>query len=137
MALVGSPTRAHLRRGCPLPGHRQVQKEELVLAWLYLLGAIGVELFATTALKLSDGFTKIWWTLAMGLGYGVAFYLLSLVVKTIPLGVAYAVWSGVGTLGAVLISILVFKSDAGLAVWIGAALVIGGVVIMNLGSNAH
>jgi len=107
------------------------------MAWIYLIGAIAFELFATTALKLSDGFTKLWWTLGMGLGYGLAFYLLSLVVKTIPLGVAYAVWSGVGTLGAVLISIFVFKADTSLAVWIGAALVIGGVVIMNLGSNAH
>jgi len=99
--------------------------------------AIAFELFATTALKLSDGFTKLWWTLGMAVGYGFAFYLLSLVVKTKPLGVAYAVWSGIGTLGAVLISIWLFKADASLLVWIGAALVIGGVVLMNMGSNAH
>jgi len=102
-----------------------------------LTGAIAFELFATTALKLSDGFTKLWWTLGMAVGYGFAFYLLSLVVKTMPLGVAYAVWSGIGTLGAVLISIWLFKADASLLVWIGAALVIGGVVLMNMGSNAH
>ena len=75
------------------------------MAWIYLLGAIAFELFATTALKLSDGFTKLWWTLGMAVGYGFAFYLLSLVVKTIPLGLAYAVWSGIGTLGAILVSI--------------------------------
>ncbi len=102
-----------------------------------MTGAIAFELFATTALKLSDGFTKLWWTLGMAVGYGFAFYLLSLVVKTMPLGVAYAVWSGIGTLGAVLISIWLFKADASLLVWIGAALVIGGVVLMNMGSNAH
>lgn len=107
------------------------------MAWIYLTGAIAFELFATTALKLSDGFTKLWWTLGMAVGYGFAFYLLSLVVKTMPLGVAYAVWSGIGTLGAVLISIWLFKADASLPVWIGAALVIGGVVLMNMGSNAH
>lgn len=107
------------------------------MAWVYLFGAISFELFATTALKLSEGFTKLWWTLGMGLGYGIAFYLLSLVVKTIPLGLAYAVWSGIGTLGAILISIFIFKADASLLVWIGAALVIGGVVLMNMGSNAH
>lgn len=107
------------------------------MAWNYLIGAIILELFATTALKLSDGFTKLWWTLGMAVGYGFAFYLLSLVVKTIPLGIAYAVWSGIGTLGAVLISIWIFKADASLLVWIGAALVIGGVVLMNMGSNAH
>ena len=102
-----------------------------------MIGAIAFELFATTALKLSDGFTKLWWTLGMAVGYGFAFYLLSLVVKTMPLGVAYAVWSGIGTLGAVLISIWLFKADASLLVWLGAALVIGGVVLMNMGSNAH
>ena len=107
------------------------------MAWIYLTGAIAFELFATTALKLSDGFTKLWWTLGMAVGYGFAFYLLSLVVKTMPLGVAYAVWSGIGTLGAVLISIWLFKADASLLVWIGATLVIGGVVLMNMGSNAH
>jgi small multidrug resistance pump len=107
------------------------------MAWIYLTGAIAFELFATTALKLSDGFTKLWWTLGMAVGYGFAFYLLSLVVKTMPLGVAYAVWSGIGTLGAVLISIWLFKADASLLVCIGAALVIGGVVLMNMGSNAH
>lgn len=107
------------------------------MAWIYLVGAIAFELFATTALKLSDGFTKLGWTLAMAVGYGAAFYLLSLVVRTMNLGVAYAVWSGVGTLGAVLISIWLFKADASLLVWIGAALVIGGVVLMNIGSNAH
>jgi small multidrug resistance pump len=107
------------------------------MAWIYLTGAIAFEPFATTALKLSDGFTKLWWTLGMAVGYGFAFYLLSLVVKTMPLGVAYAVWSGIGTLGAVLISIWLVKADASLLVWIGAALVIGGVVLMNMGSNAH
>ena len=107
------------------------------MAWIYLTGAIAFELFATTALKLSDVFTKLWCTLGMAVGYGFAFYLLSLVVKTMPLGVAYAVWSGIGTLGAVLISIWLFKADASLLVWIGAALVIGGVVLMNMGSNAH
>ena len=107
------------------------------MAWIYLLGAIAFELLATTALKLSDGFSKLWWTLGMAAGYGLAFYLLSQVVKTIPLGVAYAVWSGLGTLGAVLISVWLFKADASLWVWIGAALVIGGVVLMNMGSSAH
>lgn len=107
------------------------------MACIYLIGAIAFELFATTALKLSDGFTKLWWTLGMAAGYGFAFYLLSIVVKTVPLGLAYAVWSGVGTLGAVVISIWLFKADASLVVWVGAALVIGGVVLMNMGSNAH
>ncbi len=107
------------------------------MVWVYLIGAIGFELFGTTALKLSDGFTKLWWTLGMAVGYGMAFYLLSIVVRTMPLGTAYAVWSGIGTLGAVLISIWLFDTNVGLMVWIGAAMVIGGVVLMNVGSSAH
>jgi multidrug transporter EmrE-like cation transporter len=107
------------------------------VSWFLLALAIAFELFGTTALKLSEGFSKFWWTLGTAAGYGVAFYLLSLVVKSMPLGIAYAAWAGLGTLGAVLISVIVFKTDANLAVWLGAALVIGGVVIMNLGSNAH
>jgi multidrug transporter EmrE-like cation transporter len=107
------------------------------MAWVYLIGAIGLELFGTTALKVSNGFTKVCWTLGMAIGYGLAFYLLSLVVRTMPLGIAYAVWAGLGTLGAVVISVVLFKSDSSLLTWIGAALIIGGVVLMNLSSNAH
>ena len=110
---------------------------EVQMAWLFLAGAIAFELFGTTALKLSEGFSKLWWSLGVALGYGVAFYLLSQVVKTMPLGIAYAVWSGVGTLGAVIISIWLFKADSTWLVWLGALLVIGGVALMNLGSNAH
>ena len=107
------------------------------MAWLYLGAAIACELAATSALKLSDGFSKLHWTLAMALGYGLAFYLLSLVVRTMPLGLAYAVWSGIGTLGAVLISIYVFGQASTPATWIGAAMVIAGVVVMNLSSTTH
>ena len=107
------------------------------MVWVYLLGAIAFELFGTTALKLSDGFTKLWWTLGMAAGYAMAFYLLSIVVRTMPLGVAYAVWSGIGTLGAILISVWLFDTNVGLVAWIGAAMVIGGVVLLNVGSSAH
>ncbi len=107
------------------------------MAWAYLFGAIALELFATTSLKLSEGFTRLQWTLAMAVGYGLAFYLLSLVVRTMSLGLAYAVWSGVGTLGAVIISIYFFNQSSTPLVWVGATLVIGGVVLMNLGSSAH
>ncbi len=72
------------------------------MAWLYLLLAIIFELVGTTALKFSDGFSKLYWTLGMAVSYGLAFYLLAIVVKTIPLGIAYAVWAGLGTLGASL-----------------------------------
>lgn len=107
------------------------------MAWLFLLAAIASELLATTALKLSDGFTKLGWTLAMAVGYGAAFYLLSLVVRTMPLGFAYAVWSGLGTIGAVVISVKLFGQPQSLSLWLGALMVIAGVVVMNLSTNAH
>ena len=99
--------------------------------------AIAAELFGTIALKLSDGFTKLWWTIGMAAGYLVAFALLGIVVKTMPVGLAYAVWAGLGTLGAVIISIAYFKSESNYLVWIGALMIIGGVVLLNLGSKAH
>lgn len=64
--------------------------------WLILLAAILAEVIATTALRNSDGLRKLGPTLVMIAGYGISFYLLSLTLKTIPMGVAYAIWSGVG-----------------------------------------
>jgi len=107
------------------------------MAWIYLFFAIIFELAGTTALKLSDGFTKLYWTLGMGVSYGFAFYLLSIVVKTIPLGIAYAVWAGLGTLGAFIISIWIFKSEASSLAWLGVFLVISGVALLNIGSSTH
>ncbi len=107
------------------------------MAWIYLFFAIIFELAGTTALKLSDGFTKLYWTLGMGVSYGFAFYLLSIVVKTIPLGIAYAVWAGLGTLGAFIISIWIFKSEASSLAWLGVFLVISGVALLNIGSSPH
>ena len=107
------------------------------MAWVYLLFAIVFELVGTTALKLSDGFTTLYWTLGMAISYGLAFYLLAIVVKTIPLGIAYAVWAGLGTLGAFFISIYIFKTEASTLAWIGVVLVISGVVLLNAGSTSH
>lgn len=107
------------------------------MAWFYLLLAIIFELVGTTALKFSDGFTKLYWTLGMAVSYGLAFYLLAIVVKTIPLGIAYAVWAGLGTLGAFLISIYIFKSEASGMAWIGVFFVIAGVALLNAGSTSH
>jgi small multidrug resistance pump len=107
------------------------------MAWVYLFFAIIFELAGTTALKFSDGFTKLYWTLGMALSYGMAFYLLSIVVRTIPLGIAYAVWAGLGTLGAFMISILIFKSEATSLAWLGVFLVVSGVALLNIGNSSH
>lgn len=108
-------------------------------AWAYLAIAITAEVIATSALKSSEGFTKLVPSAAVVIGYGVAFYFLSLVLRSIPVGVAYAVWSG---LGIVLIATVAWifhgqKLDA----WaiVGMGLIVSGVAVLNLLSktSAH
>ena len=98
--------------------------------------AIAAEVCATTAMKQSDGFTRMPWTVITVIGYCVAFYFLSLTLRTIPTGIAYAIWSGVGI---VLISTAAWafqgqKLDA--AALIGMGLIVAGVVVMNAFSHA-
>ena len=102
---------------------------------LYLALAIVLEVFATTLLGKSDGFTK--WLFAVGslFSYGVCFYFLSLALKNIPLGVAYAIWSGVGIVLTAIVSVLVFKSKIDLPFVLGTLLIIAGVVVINLFSK--
>jgi small multidrug resistance pump len=71
--------------------------------WLFLGIAIVAEVTATSALKASEGFSRLWPSAVVVLGYGVAFYFLSLTLRTVPVGVAYAIWSG---LGVVLVALL-------------------------------
>ncbi|MFE3523781.1 DMT family transporter [Streptomyces sp. NPDC059161] len=103
-----------------------------------LLGcAIGSEIIATSALKYSEGFTRLWPSLVTAAGYLFAFYLLSLTLKSLSVGTAYAIWSGVGT--AVIAAVgMVFMGEAMTAAKLaGIALVIGGVVLLNLGGASH
>src|SRR5690606_1848544 len=72
--------------------------------WLFLLVAILAEVAATSLLKLSEGFTRLWPSLAVVAGYGLAFYFLSLTLRSIPVGVAYAVWSGLGIVLVTLVA---------------------------------
>lgn len=106
------------------------------MAYLYLLVAIVAEVIATSALKASEGFTRVGPVALVVVGYGVAFYMLSLTLRTIPVGVAYAMWSG---LGIVLISItarLLFGQKLDAPALIGMALIIAGVLVMNLWSKS-
>lgn len=106
-------------------------------AYLLLAAAIASELFGTSMLKASAGFTKLYPSLATVLGFGLAFYSLSLALNHIPLGVAYAIWSGVGTAITAIIGILVWKETASVTTVTGIVLIIVGVVILNLKSTAH
>jgi small multidrug resistance pump len=104
--------------------------------WWYLAGAILAEVLATSALKAAAGFTRPLPSLVVVLGYGVAFYLLSLTLKVVPVGVAYAIWSGVGTALVALLGWLLFGQTLNLAVLLGLALIVAGVVVIQLGSAA-
>jgi small multidrug resistance pump len=107
-----------------------------VNAYVYLAGAIVAEVIGTTALKASDGFTKFWPYLIVVIGYGIAFYLLSLTLKTIPTGVAYAIWSGVGVVLIALAAWLLQGQKLDAPALIGMALIVFGVLVMNLFSKA-
>ncbi len=103
--------------------------------WLMLAIAICAEVIATTSLKYAEGFTKPWPTLAVAVGYGVSFFLLSLILKTIPVSITYAVWSGLGVALVTLLGWLWLgqKLDAGALVGIG--LIVAGVVVINVFSK--
>ncbi len=107
------------------------------MAWIFLGIAIVFEVLGTTALKLSNGFSHMWWTIVSVGGYAVAFVMLSFSVKSIPLGLAYAIWAGIGTVTVFLISIIAFKAGAQPIAWVGVGLVTIGIVFLNLGSTTH
>lgn len=97
-----------------------------------LLGiAIATEIIGTTALRVSSGFTRLWPTLLVVVSYVLSFFLYSQVLKRIPMGVAYAVWAGVGTAGVVLIGVLVWRDHISLWQILGIVLVVAGSVMLN------
>lgn len=98
--------------------------------------AIIAEVIATSALKSSDGFSRFWPTVLLVLGYGVSFYFLSLTLRVIPVGVAYALWSGVGIVLISLVGLLVFDQRLDAPAVIGMGLIIAGVLVMNVFSKS-
>jgi small multidrug resistance pump len=104
--------------------------------WLFLSIAIISEVVATSALKSSNGFSQFWPSLVVVAGYAAAFFFLSLTLRTIPVGVAYAIWSGAGIVLITVIGWLVLGQalDAPAIVWL--ALIIVGVVILNVFSKS-
>jgi len=103
--------------------------------WVFLSVAIVSEVIATSALKASEGFTRLWPTLIVVAGYMSAFYFLSLTLKTIPVGVAYAIWSGVGVVLITLIAWIYFKQALDTPAIIGLSLIIAGVIVLNVFSR--
>lgn len=103
--------------------------------WLLLLLAIVCEVIATSSLRATNGFTRLVPVVVVIVGYICSFYLVSLTLKAIPVGVAYAVWSGVGTILIVLIAWLFMGQKLSLPALGGILLIVAGVVILNLSSR--
>lgn len=104
--------------------------------WLYLAIAILTEVVATSVLKAADGFTRWVPSVVVVAGYACSFYFLSLTLRAIPLGIAYAVWSGVGLALVSLIGWLVYDQPLDLAAQAGIALIVAGVIVLNLFSRS-
>ncbi|MDD5028163.1 MAG: multidrug efflux SMR transporter [Rhodoferax sp.] len=100
--------------------------------WLTLSVAIVTEVLATSSLKASDGFTRLWPSLGAALGYVVSLYCLSLTQRVIPVGVVYAIWSGVGIVLISLMGWVVFDQLLSPMAWLGIALIVTGVAVLQL-----
>jgi small multidrug resistance pump len=106
-----------------------------MVAYLLLALAIAAEVTATVSLKLSDGFSKLGPSILVVVGYGIAFVALSRVLKAgMPIGVAYAVWAAAGVALVAIVGVLFLKEPLNLTMVAGLALVIGGVVLIEVGS---
>ena len=105
------------------------------MQWAVLALAIVTEVIATSALKASDGFSRLWPTVIVVLGYGTSFYCLSIVLRTIPVGIVYAIWSGVGIALITLVGWYVFGQRLDATALAGLALIVAGVVVLNLSKS--
>lgn len=105
--------------------------------YLFLGGAILFEVFATTMMKISNGFTQLWPTIACGAGYVACFYLLSKALVTVDLSVGYAVWAAVGIVLTSIIAVIAFGEQLTWPAVLGMVLIIVGVVLVNLYGAAH
>jgi small multidrug resistance pump len=104
------------------------------LSYLLLILAILSEVIATSALKVSDGMTRFWPASVVVVGYAVAFLLLAQTLKTLPVGLTYAIWAGVGVVGVALVGISYFGEAMTLAKAAGIALIIVGVILVQANS---
>ncbi len=105
-------------------------------AYGLLAAAIAAEVAGTTAMKYSEGFTRLWPSIGTAVGYLIAFALLAQTLKTLSVGTAYAIWAGVGTAAVALIGILFLGESSSLVKIAGVVLIVAGVVVLNLG-GAH
>ena len=98
------------------------------MAWVYLFIAGGLEVFWSTFLKLSEGFTKLWPSVWAVAGMVASFFFLAQATKTLPMGTAYGIWTGIGAVGSVIIGVALFKDTVSPATWIFVALCIVSII---------
>ena len=110
-------------------------RDRVVNNWVYLGLAIVSEVLATASLKSTEGFTRLVPSIVVLVGYSAAFYFLSLTLDTIPIGVAYAVWSGVGVATITLVSFVLYDQKIDVAGLVGIGLIVAGVVVLRLFSE--
>lgn len=106
------------------------------MSWLLLTIAITAEIIATTSLKASDGFTRLYPSLITVIGYVISFYCLALTLRVIPVGVVYAVWSGVGIVAISIIGYVAFRQALDGAALAGIGLIVAGVLVINVFSSS-
>jgi len=107
------------------------------MAWILLSIAIAAEILGTLSLKASDGLSKFWPSLGVLIGYALAFSLMAISLKKLDVGITYAIWSGVGIIGAAIGGVIFFDQHLSRMTIIGMAIIIVGVVVMNLGGASH
>ncbi len=107
------------------------------MAYLYLFLAIVFETVATLALKMSESFTKLYPSLVVIIGYALSFYLLTIVMKYLPIGIIYAIWSGVGIVFITLIGAYLYNQRIDLPAIVGMGLIIGGIAVIRLFSKMN
>jgi small multidrug resistance pump len=105
------------------------------MTYVFLALAIVAEVVATSALKASMGFTRLWPSLTVVLGYGLAFYMLALVLRSLPVGVAYAIWAGLGIVLVTVVGVVIYGERPDLPALLGMSMIVGGVLIIQLWSS--
>lgn len=106
------------------------------MPWVYLIVAGFFEIGLAIGLKYSEGFSRTWPTIGMAISGAISFYLLSLAMKSLPVGTAYAVWTGIGAAGTVVVGILFLKESSDLVRLISITLIVVGVVGLRFSSPA-
>ena len=106
-------------------------------AYTLLFIAVIAEIIATSALKMSHGFTKLYPSLVVVGGYSIAFWLMGISLKTLPVSILYSLWAGLGILGIALIGVFYFKEAFGIWHFVGTFLIFAGIVILCMVTDAH